>query len=359
MAGLIASDSAFWQGRRVFLTGHTGFKGGWCVLALNALGAEIHGYALAPETPGLYEAAGLDALMASSTIADLADRARLETALAQSRAEVVLHMAAQPLVRLSYLDPLQTYLTNVIGTAHVLEAVRRCASVTAVVCVTSDKCYENREWLWGYREDEPLGGYDPYSSSKGCAELLVASWRRSFFAEGAAVASARAGNVVGGGDWSSDRLVPDLIRAARAGRPTAIRNPSAIRPWQHALEAVFGYLKLAEHLSGPQGHEFATAWNFGPDAEAERTVSDVADSLARHFGPNMRWEHDATPAPHEAGYLKLDSSKARRLLSWHPRWDFEQTMCVTSEWYRREAEGADVRQICHSQLASYMTDAAQ
>ena len=281
-----SADRAFWQGRKVFLTGHTGFKGGWCVLALASLGAEVHGYALAPETLGIYTTARLDGLMASSTIADVADAAHLASALAQSQAEIVLHMAAQPLVRASYVDPLETYRTNVMGTAHVLEAVRRCASVAAVVCVTSDKCYENREWVWGYREDELMGGYDPYSSSKGCAELLVSSWRRSFFATGAALASGRAGNVVGGGDWSSDRLIPDLIRAARQDRPAAIRNPAAVRPWQHALEAVFGYLALAERLTAPRGRDFATGWNFGPDSDAERTVGDVADTLGRHFVPD-------------------------------------------------------------------------
>ncbi|WP_447707231.1 CDP-glucose 4,6-dehydratase [Methylobacterium brachiatum] len=352
---MIAIDPAFWQGRRVFLTGHTGLKGGWCVLALKALGAEIHGYALAPETPGLYEAAKLDALMASSTIADLSERARLETALTQSRAELVLHMAAQPLVRASYSDPVQTYMTNVMGTAYVLEAVRRSSTVNAAICVTSDKCYENREWLWGYREDEPMGGYDPYSSSKGCAELLISSWRRSFFAEGAAVASVRAGNVVGGGDWSADRIVPDLVRAARSNSPAAIRNPGAIRPWQHALEAVVGYLLLAQHLSGPQGRDFAAGWNFGPNAESERTVREVADTLAHHYGLGMRWELDGAPAPHEAGYLKLDSSKARRILNWIPKWDFEETMRVTAEWYRRDAEGVDPREICREQLERFMS----
>ena len=346
---------AFWAGRRVFLTGHTGFKGSWCVLALTALGAKVHGFALAPMRPGLYEAAAVGTLMASSTIADIAERETLRTALQQSEAEIVIHMAAQPLVRASYGDPLETYRTNVMGTAHLLEAARASKTVAAIVCVTSDKCYENREWLWGYREDEPMGGYDPYSSSKGCAELLVASWRRSFFAEGAAVASARAGNVVGGGDWSTDRLIPDLIRAARMNGSAMIRNPDAVRPWQHALEAVFGYMLLTEKLCGAEGRDFATGWNFGPDAEAERTVRDVADALASHMGPHVRWSLDGRPTPHEAGYLKLDSSKARRLLGWRPQWDFDATMRMTAAWYSQDAEGKDMRTTCLDQIDNYLS----
>lgn len=354
----VVNDPEYWRGRRVFLTGHTGFKGAWLVMVLSAWGAHVHGYALPPADPSLFVSAGASNLLASETLADVLDQGALTSALKASDAEVVIHMAAQPLVRLSYDEPVSTFATNVMGTVHLLEAVRSQPSVRAVVVVTSDKCYENREWVWGYRETEAMGGHDPYSSSKGCAELVTSAYRRSFFNDGrgARVASARAGNVVGGGDWAADRLLPDMIRSVRAGEQTLVRYPDAIRPWQHVLEPLSGYLTLARRLSGDDGVRFADGWNFGPAAEAERTVGELMDRLCQCWGDGAGWRRDSREHHHEAGYLKLDSSKSRREIGWKPVWDFDRTIAETVGWYRAELEGKDMAAFTRDQIQSYFAN---
>jgi CDP-glucose 4,6-dehydratase len=351
--------SDFWRGRRVFLTGHTGFKGGWLSLWLQRLGARVHGYALAPETqPSLFERARVAEVLAQSTIADVRDTAALASALQQAQPEVVIHMAAQPLVRESYADPVGTYATNVMGTVHLLEAVRCAPSVRAVLVVTTDKCYENREWVWGYRESDALGGFDPYSSSKGCAELVTAAYRQSFFnparhaEHGVAVASARAGNAIGGGDWSADRLLPDVFRAIQAGQSVAIRNPLATRPWQHVLEPLRGYITLAEKLveAGP-GH--AEAFNFGPRSTDAWSVGRVADAVCQRWGGGACWQHDAATHPHEARSLVLDIAKADRMLGWRPVLDIRQALDLTVDWARAVNAGADARDTTLDQIQRY------
>lgn len=359
-------DETFWSGKRVFLTGHTGFKGSWLALWLHRLGATVCGYALAPPTnPNLYAAAGVGALL-QSIHGDVRDAAALQAALREARPEIVFHLAAQPLVRESYRDPVATFATNVMGTVNLLEAVRHSPEVRAVVNVTTDKCYENREWLWGYRENEALGGHDPYSSSKGCAELVTAAYRNSFFSapgggEGqsqplcrhaAAVATARAGNVIGGGDWAADRLLPDLLRAMDEQRTVRIRAPRAIRPWQHVLEPLGGYLLLAERL-GRDGGQYAGAWNFGPADEDARDVRWIVDYLAGR-GKGFSWELDATPQPHEAGFLKLDSSKARTLLGWAPRYTLEQALAEVLAWHAAYRRGDDLRAVTLAQIDAYL-----
>lgn len=346
----------FWRGKRVFLTGHTGFKGSWLALWLQSLGAEVAGYALAPATqPSLFELAGVAKGM-RSTLGDVRDLEALRRAVTEFRPEIVLHLAAQSLVRQSYAQPVETYATNVMGTVHLLEAVRCCDSVRAAIVVTSDKCYENREWPWSYRENEPMGGRDPYSSSKGCAELATAAWRASFFGPGghaAAVASVRAGNVIGGGDWAADRLIPDIMRAAVAGAPVAIRNPDSIRPWQHVLEPLAGYLILAERLF-EHGAEFAEGWNFGPRDEDCRPVSWIVERLAREWGDGLRWKADSGERPHEAHFLKLDSSKAIARLGWAPRWDLATALDSIVRWHKAHHAGADMRAVVLGQVNDYM-----
>ena len=319
-----------WRDRRVFLTGHTGFKGSWLALWLRRLGAVVTGYALPPDTsPSLFDVTRAFEGMRSIT-GDIRDPRALHAALAESEAEVVLHLAAQSLVRESYARPVDTYATNVMGTVHLLEAVRETKSVKAVVVVTSDKCYENREWEWAYRENEPLGGHDPYSSSKACAELVAAAYRGSFFSD-AKIATARAGNVIGGGDWAKDRLVPDLIRAFTNEEAAVIRNPLAIRPWQHVLEPLHGYLLLAEALLADKAAE---AWNFGPADHDVRPVQWVADELARRWGGGARWIQDSGAHPHEAHTLKLDSARARTLLRWRPRLSLSESLDWIVDWHR-------------------------
>lgn len=348
----------FWRDKTVFITGHTGFMGGWLALWLQHLGVKVVGYALPPPTvPSLFEAARVAEGMISLE-GDIRDFPRLQGALAECRPDIVFHLAAQSLVRYSYANPLETYATNVMGTAHVLEAVRGVSSVRAVVNVTSDKCYENREWLWGYREDEAMGGFDPYSSSKGCAELVIAAYRRSFFnptrhaEHGVAVASARVGNVIGGGDWAVDRLVPDAVRALLAGEPVKVRNPRAIRPWQHVLEPVRGYLLLARMLY-EDGPAFAEGWNFGPGEEDVRSVSWLVERLAAYWGDGAGWQQDDGDHPHEAHCLKLDCAKARARLGWTPRWDLQQGIRATGDWYRAYAGGADMRAMTLAQIEQF------
>lgn len=345
----------FWRGRRVFLTGHTGFKGSWLSLWLQDLGAEVAGYALGPATdPNLFELARVADGM-RSTVADVQDLDSLCREVDSFRPEIVFHLAAQSLVRRSYVEPVETYATNVMGTVNVLEAVRRCSAVRAAVIVTSDKCYENRELDRPFREGEPMGGHDPYSSSKGCAELVTAAYRSSFFlrtGSSAAVASVRAGNVIGGGDWAEDRLVPDIIRAVESNRPVFIRNPASIRPWQHVLEPLSGYLMLAERLV-EQGAGYAEAWNFGPRDEDCRPVSWVVERLAQHWEGRLRWESASGVQPHEARSLRLDSTKAMRRLGWKPRWDLGTALDSIARWHKSHRAGAAAREAVLQQVTEY------
>lgn len=351
-------DTTFWQGKRVFLTGHTGFKGSWLSLLLNRLGARTSGYALAPQSgPSLYEIAGIGATVQHSSVADIRDQSGLAFAMNAAQPEIVIHMAAQALVRRSYLDPVETFATNLMGTVNLLEAVRNLPSVRAVLIVTSDKCYENREWVWGYREDEALGGYDPYSSSKACAELATAAYRRSFFSGNATpigVASARAGNVIGGGDWAEDRLIPDIMRAVARGESARIRNPSSIRPWQHVLEPLVGYLSLIQGLWGAPT-EFSGAWNFGPAETDARSVEWIADEICRLW-PGASWKRDVSSHPHEAHYLKLDCAKSRHGLGWRPTLDLAAALAWTVEWFQGFHETpAAAHSISMAQIDRYLS----
>lgn len=349
----VVVNTAFWRDRSVFVTGHTGFKGSWLSLWLQDAAARVHGYALAPPTqPSLFNEAAIERGMSSHTVADLRDAQALAGALERAQAEVVFHLAAQPLVRASYQAPVDTYAVNVLGTVNLLEAVRRCPSVRAVVVVTTDKCYENRNWVWGYRETEALGGHDPYSSSKACAELVAAAYRQSFLApQGVAVATARAGNVIGGGDWAADRLLPDFFRASDAGKKLEVRHPAAIRPWQHVLEPLAGYLLLAERLL-TEGAPFAEAWNFGPGEADARSVEWVLDRLSAHTGSHG-WQRATGQHPHEASQLRLDSAKALSLLGWSPRWSLDQALEHTAAWHRAWRNGSAARALCQAQMAAY------
>lgn len=349
----LAMNRAFWAGKRVFLTGHTGFKGGWLALWLADMGAEVHGYALpAPTEPNLFSVGEVRRRLVSSTVADIRDINTLTQALSTAQPDIVLHLAAQPLVRQSYAEPVETYAVNVLGTVNLLEAVRHTASVKAVVNVTTDKCYENREWVWAYRENEAMGGFDPYSSSKACAELVTAAYRRSFLqAQAVHIASARAGNVIGGGDWAQDRLLPDFLRAMDAGEVLTIRSPLATRPWQHVLEPLAGYLTLAEKLFN-EGERFAEAWNFGPEETDARPVQWIVDALCRQV-PGARWQSVTAPQPHEANLLKLDSAKAKTSLGWHPRWDLTTALNMTLAWHQAWKKGADMATMSLEQIHAY------
>jgi CDP-glucose 4,6-dehydratase len=347
---LVSADS--WKGRKVLVTGHTGFKGGWLALWLNKLGADVTGFALpAPTEPSFFEQTRLAELV-HHVEGDVRSLAAVEAVIRETRPEMVFHLAAQPLVRYSYEAPVETFATNVMGTVHLLEACRKAGCVRGVVCVTSDKCYENREWLWPYRESDPMGGHDPYSSSKGAAELVISAYRRSFFRAGARIASMRAGNVIGGGDWATDRLVPDVIRALLAGQPPQIRNPESIRPWQHVLEALSGYLLIGQGLL--EGRDtFASAWNFGPSDDDTQAVGWVVEQMLAAWPENIRWEQPGGIEPHEAVLLKLDSSKARTELGWRPRLRLKEALGKVVDWHTAVAAGEDAREVSLRQLEQY------
>jgi CDP-glucose 4,6-dehydratase len=351
---------AFWSGKRIFLTGHTGFKGSWLALWLQQLGAQVTGFALeAPTQPSLFDAARVGAGM-QSVHGDVRDLPTLQRAMQTAKPEIVIHMAAQSLVRLSYDTPVETYATNVMGTVHLLEAVRQTPGVRAVVNVTTDKCYENKEWAWGYRENEPMGGFDPYSNSKGCSELVSAAYRSSFFnpthyaQHGVALATARAGNVIGGGDWAKDRLIPDILAAFEAGKQVPIRNPHATRPWQHVLEPLRGYLTLAEHLY-TDGPSFAEGWNFGPHGDDAKPVEWIVRQLAERWGQGASWQVDAGNHPHEANFLKLDISKAAQRLRWQPALRLDGALGLIVDWARARKTGADMHAVTFAQIAAYQT----
>jgi CDP-glucose 4,6-dehydratase len=346
---------AFWRGKKVFLTGHTGFKGSWLSLWLQSMGAQVKGFALTPPTtPALFVEAGVEAGM-QSEIGDIRDLQAITQSMTRFNPDVLIHMAAQPLVRLSYREPVQTYATNVMGSVHVLEAARQCSNLRAIVNVTTDKCYENREWEWGYREDEPMGGHDPYSNSKGCVELVTSAYRNSFFntPDAPAVASARAGNVIGGGDWAEDRLIPDILSAFAKGQPVVVRNPQATRPWQHVLEPLSGYLVLAEHL-WQHGQDFAQGWNFGPKDEDARPVDWILNHMVEVWGEGASWQLDEDPQPHEANFLKLDISKARARLHWSPSWNLETTLAHIVNWHRAWLDDQNMHARCLDEINAYM-----
>ena len=348
----------FWTNKKVFLTGHTGFKGAWLCLWLNSIGAKITGYALQPPTtPNLFKLCRIEQSI-RSIIADMRDIKSLCKAMQEAAPEVVIHMAAQPLVRDSYKYPLETYSINVMGTVNLFEAVRTCKSVKAVINVTTDKCYENKGWIWGYRENEPLGGYDPYSNSKACSEMVTSAYRNSYFnpkeyhRHGVGVATARAGNVIGGGDWAADRLIPDCIRALLKGEKVLIRNPHAVRPWQHVLEPLSGYLILAQKLY-KDGHHYAGGWNFGPDDYGNKTVEWVVQSLCEKWGQNTSYEKDKRKHPYEANYLKLDCTKSKAMLGWRPRWNLDKAIDSILEWIKAYKEKKDLRKVCLRQIKEY------
>lgn len=348
-------NTSFWKGKRVFLTGHTGFKGSWLSIWLQSMGADLHGLALTPpSTPALFDEAGVVSGM-NNTIGDIRDYKTVHDAIKTCKPDIIIHMAAQPLVRYSYHAPIETYATNVMGTVHVLEAARQVGTVKAIVNVTTDKCYDNKEWFWGYREDEPMGGYDPYSNSKGCSELVTSAYRRSFFQQsGIALASARAGNVIGGGDWAKDRLVPDILRAFEKSQSVVIRNPHATRPWQHVLEPLSGYMILAERLYC-DGQVFAEGWNFGPHEEDARPVQWIVEHMVKTWGCGASWELDGGEHPHEATYLKLDISKAKNKLAWQPRWNLSKALAEIIDWHNHWLKKGDVRSKCLQQIEDFQS----
>jgi CDP-glucose 4,6-dehydratase len=355
-------NPSFWHKKRVFLTGHTGFKGGWMSLWLQSLGAEVTGYALAPSTlPNLFDEANIGEGM-KSIIGDVRDLPTLQKAMQHARPEIVIHMAAQPLVRYSYLNPVETYATNVMGTVHLLESLRQIPEAKAAVVVTTDKCYENREWEWGYRENEPMGGHDPYSSSKGCAELICSAYRSSYFSlntsssnqNQCAIGTARAGNVIGGGDWSQDRLIPDVLRSFEQKQSVEIRNPLAIRPWQHVMEPLRGYLTLAERLY-QDGQLYAEGWNFGPINEDSKPVGWLVEQMVDMWGTGAGWTVSEAIHPHEAHSLMLDISKARNRLNWRPVLHLKEALQLTVDWVRQRQCGANIQELTLGQLKTYQT----
>jgi CDP-glucose 4,6-dehydratase len=353
-------DPQFWKNKNVFITGHTGFKGSWLILWLNSMGANVIGFGLNPPTaPSLFDLCKLSSEV-SSFIGDIRDSEQLNDAILESKPDIVIHMAAQPLVRDSYKHPVETYSTNVMGTVNLFEAIRKSNSVRAVVNVTTDKCYENKEWPWGYRENESLGGYDPYSNSKACSELVTSSYRSSFFnpkeykIHGVAISSARAGNVIGGGDWATERLIPDCMRALLVGEEIIIRNPKAIRPWQHVLEPLSGYLTLAEKLYN-EGPLYGEAWNFGPYDTDVRPVQWVVRTLCEKWGKASTYTVDTNEHPHEAHYLKLDCSKANSHLGWHPRWDLNQSLDKVIDWTKTYENNGDLTEASIQQIKEYIS----
>lgn len=345
-------DNRFWQGKRVFLTGHTGFKGSWLSLILEQLGAKVTGYALAANTSlNLFELARIEQNVEKSVLADICDVSSLQREMQLADPDIVIHMAAQALVRDSYENPIATYQTNVIGTANVLESARHCKNVRAILVITTDKCYENKEWYWGYREQDPLGGYDPYSSSKACAEIVTAAYRQSFLKDlNIAVATVRAGNVIGGGDWAKDRLIPDCLRAIEAGEKVLIRNPDAIRPWQHVLEPLHGYLMLVEKLY-TEGNSWAESWNFGPNDSGVFSVGELVEKLCKKL--NGSYELRKSDNLHEATYLKLDCSKANMRLGWKSVLSIDMSIDYIAEWFEAYRQGADLRKISLEQINKY------
>ena len=358
-----AVTPSFWKGKKVFLTGHTGFKGSWLSLWLQQMGAEVKGFSLEPPTtPSLFHVANVAAGM-ESEIGDIRNRGLVKQSLLAFKPDILIHMAAQPLVRLSYEEPVETYETNVMGTVHVLDAARQCRQLKAIVNVTTDKCYENKEWEWGYREDEPMGGYDPYSNSKGCVELITSAYRQSFFSapDAPQLASGRAGNVIGGGDWADDRLIPDILRAFEKQEPVVVRNPLATRPWQHVLEPLGGYLVLAEALyqSHEEGESVSEGWNFGPKDEDAQPVEWILNAMVDQWGDGASWSLDNNPQPHEAKFLKLDISKAKSKLHWQPTWRLEQTLNRIIEWHKAWLAGADMRKVCQQEISDYQNDMAK
>lgn len=356
----VVKMTGFWQDKKVLVTGHTGFKGSWLSAWLQVLGAEVVGYSLpAPTQPCLFELAQVGDRM-TSLVGDVRDLDHLVQVMTKYQPEIVIHMAAQALVRESYKNPVDNYATNVMGTVNVLEAVRLAGGVKAVVNVTSDKCYENREWVWGYRENEALGGYDPYSSSKGCSELVTAAYHNSFFhpanyeQHGVGIATARAGNVIGGGDWASDRLIPDIIKAWQTGQKVVIRYPNAIRPWQHVLEPLSGYLKLAEHLY-KDGAAYSGAWNFGPNESDAQTVGWIVNQMANLWGNEASWTQETLLQPHEANYLKLDCSKAHSQLKWQPKLDVKIALTWVVDWTKSLQSKANIREITVRQINQFIS----
>ena len=347
-------DASFWKGKKVYLTGHTGFKGSWLSLWLQDMGALVKGYSLNVNTkPALFLEANVASEMVSET-GDIRDLVKLTESMVSFSPDILIHMAAQPLVRLSYQEPVDTYTTNVIGTVNVLEAARKCSNLKAIVSVTTDKCYENKEWDWGYRENEAMGGHDPYSSSKGCAELVTSSYRRSFFSseDTASLASARAGNVIGGGDWAEDRLIPDILRAFEKSEPVVIRNPLSTRPWQHVLEPLSGYLVLAQELY-LNGDEFAEGWNFGPDDKDCKTVSWILDKMVTYWVNKASWILDKNSHPHETSFLKLDCSKASNRLKWNPKWNLQSSLKSVVEWHQVYNNGGSLKRQCLNEIKLY------
>ncbi|MCW7755342.1 CDP-glucose 4,6-dehydratase [Desulfobotulus sp. H1] len=344
---------SFWSGRRVFLTGHTGFKGGWLAIWLASMGAKVYGYALRPPIePAFFNIAGVSSFLVANNLEDIRDSKSLHRAMAEAAPEVVFHMAAQPLVRQSYTAPFETCEVNIMGTVHLMEAARNINSVKVLVNITTDKCYENQEWFWPYRENEPLGGRDPYSASKACSEILTSAWRSSFLKDaGVWTATARAGNVIGGGDWAEDRLIPDILRAVETGKTLMIRSPAAVRPWQHVLEPLSGYLMLAEKLYS-QKSSFEGAWNFGPSCDDAVTVQSIVEQICRRF-PLLRWGHDPQKNVPESTSLRLDSSLARAKLGWHPRWKLPEALDQTLIWYEGWKEGRDMFRVSMDQISAY------
>ena len=350
----------FWHGKKVLVTGCTGFKGSWLTIWLDMLGAKIYGYSLpAPTNPSMWEDMQLEKLCTEMCYADIRNYAHLEQYIKQVQPEIIIHMAAQPLVRYSYINPRETYEVNVMGTVNLLDAVRQSGFGKAVVNVTTDKCYENKEWLWAYRENEPMGGHDPYSNSKGCSELVTSAFINSYFGYAGSttiVGSGRAGNVIGGGDWAEDRLIPDIIRSFSQQQAVNVRNPNSVRPWQHVLEPLSGYLTLAEKLY-TDGQQYSGGWNFGPLDSDTKTVGEIVEQMCQIWGDGATWTHDQQEHPHEANLLRLDCSKARMLLNWHPVWDSQATLTKLTLWYKAYFAEQNMLDLSKQQINDYMKDA--